>query len=57
MVLDARFTDETLYAQETIAGTETDGAQNFPFKALWKKLEEFGLDAPLYPDGLLNALQ
>jgi ADP-ribose pyrophosphatase YjhB (NUDIX family) len=57
MVFDARFTDAALYAQETIAGTEFDGVQNFPFKALWKNLDEFGADAPLYPDGLLDALQ
>ena len=56
MVFDARFKDAALYAQETIAGTEFDGTQNFPFKALWKRLDEFGADAPLYPDGLLDAL-
>ena len=57
MIFDARFTDEMLYAQETIAGTEFDGTQSFPFKALWKRLDEFGADAPLYPDGLLDALK
>lgn len=57
MVFDARLTDESLYEQETIAGTETDGTQNFPFTALWKKLDEFGPQSPLYPDGLLDALQ
>jgi len=56
MVFDARFTDQTLYTQETIAGIEFDGTQNFPFKALWKKLADFGTIAPLYPDGLLDAL-
>ena len=57
MVFDARFADEALYAQEAIAGTEFDGTQNFPFKALWKKLDEFGANAPIYPDGLLDALK
>ena len=57
MIFDARLADENLYAQETIAGTEFDGTQNFPFKALWKRLDEFGTEAPLYPNGLLSALQ
>lgn len=57
MVYDARLADEGLYAQETIAGIETDDERSFPFKAVWKKLDEFGPAAPLYPDGLLNALQ
>lgn len=57
MVFDARLSDESFYSQEIISGTEFDGTQNFPFKALWKNLDEFGPDAPLYPDGLLNALK
>ena len=57
MIFDARLTDESLYAQETVAGTEFDGIQEFPFKALWKRLDEFGPGAPLYPDGLLDALK
>ena len=57
MIYDARFVDKSLYAQKTLAGTETDGERQFPFNAVWKRLDEFGPDAPLYPDGLLDALK
>lgn len=57
MIYDARFVDKSLYERKILAGTETDGEQQVPFKAIWKQLEEFGPNAPLYPDGLLDALK
>ncbi|MBV6395389.1 MAG: hypothetical protein HFACDABA_00965 [Anaerolineales bacterium] len=57
LVFDARLSDANLYLQETIAGVEFDGTQRLPFNALWKNLDEFGVRAPLYPDGLLDALR
>lgn len=57
LVFDARLSDADLYLQEAIAGVEFDGMKSLPFKALWKKLDEFGARAPLYPDGLLDALR
>lgn len=57
MIFDARFADKGLYAQDSITGTETVENRQFHFKAVWKRLEEFGPNAPLYPDGLLIALK
>jgi ADP-ribose pyrophosphatase YjhB (NUDIX family) len=57
MVYDARYVDESLYAQESFTGTETVEDRQFPFKAVWKRLDEFSPDAPLYPNGLLDALK
>jgi ADP-ribose pyrophosphatase YjhB (NUDIX family) len=57
MIFDARFVEEGLYAQDSITGTETVENRQFPFKAIWKRLDEFGPHAPLYPDGLLAALK
>lgn len=57
MIFDARFSDEGLYARDSLAGTETVEDRQFPFKAVWMQLDEFGPHAPLYPDGLLDALK
>jgi len=57
MVFDARFADDGLYAQKSIKGTETDGNQQFPFEAMWMRVSDFGPQAPLYPDGLLERLK
>lgn len=57
MVFDARFTDDGWYARQVISGREFDGNQHLPFKAVWKRLDEFGPQAPLYPDGLVELLR
>lgn len=57
MIFDARFVDDGLYSQKSIRGTETDGNQQCPFKAMWMQVKDFGPHAPLYPDGLLERLK
>jgi len=57
MVFDGQLVDERLYTQDRIPGQETDGAQHAPMCVLWKRLEEFGPRAPLYPAGLLERLK
>ncbi|RJP49354.1 MAG: NUDIX domain-containing protein [Anaerolineaceae bacterium] len=57
MIFDARFLDEDLYTQDSIAGTETVENRQLSFKAVWMRLDAFGPNAPLYPDGLLDALR
>ncbi|MBM3152021.1 MAG: NUDIX hydrolase [Chloroflexi bacterium] len=54
-VYDGRFVDESLYERESIQGYEVNIDE--PFKAVWKRLEDFGPGKPpLYPDGLLEWL-
>lgn len=54
LVYDGRLTDLSLYEKEVIEGDEL-GA---PFKAVWKRLDEFGpKKPPVYPDGLLELLR
>jgi 8-oxo-dGTP pyrophosphatase MutT (NUDIX family) len=53
-VYDAEFIDRSLYEKASIAGAESDGQ---PFQAIWRKLEEFSKDLPLYPEGLCQLLQ
>ncbi len=53
LLYDGEFTDSAVYEQDEVAATEDDGS---PFRAVWKRLNEFGPDAPLYPDGLLEML-
>jgi 8-oxo-dGTP pyrophosphatase MutT (NUDIX family) len=57
MVYDGRLVDEAYYAQAMIEGQEFDGFRQAPLKAVWMRIEEFGLGAPLYPDGLLERLK
>jgi 8-oxo-dGTP pyrophosphatase MutT (NUDIX family) len=52
-VYDGRLVNSKMYEQAEMSGAEADGDQ---FKALWKRLEEFNLQTPLYPDGLLEML-
>jgi 8-oxo-dGTP pyrophosphatase MutT (NUDIX family) len=53
LVYDGRLVDPSLYTQETIQGDES-GHQ---FKAVWKRLDEFGPGgSPVYPDGLLDLI-
>lgn len=52
-VYDGRLVNSGLYEQAEMSGSEADGGQ---FKALWKSLDEFNPQTPLYPDGLLEML-
>jgi 8-oxo-dGTP pyrophosphatase MutT (NUDIX family) len=52
-VYDGRLVNSKMYEQAEMSGAEADGDQ---FKALWKRLDEFNLQTPLYPDGLLEML-
>ena len=53
LVYDGRLSDASLYKKETIQGDELGE----PFKAVWKRLDEFGPEKPpVYPDGLLELL-
>ncbi len=52
-VFDARFTDETLYAQPVLQGDENGS----PFRAVWLSVQELhSSNRPLYPRGLLERL-
>ncbi len=53
-VYDGKFVNTKLYEQAELDGIE-EGVD--PFKAVWKHLEEFSPQNPLYPDGLLEMLQ
>jgi 8-oxo-dGTP pyrophosphatase MutT (NUDIX family) len=57
MVFDGKLTNEAYYAQEIIEGQEFDGFRQAPLKAVWMQIDEFGPQAPLYPDGLLERLK
>ena len=53
LVYDGRLTDISLYKKEVIQGDELGD----PFRAVWKRLDEFGPGKPpVYPDGLLGLL-
>ncbi len=53
LVYDGRLSDASLYEKEAIQGDELGE----PFKAVWKRLDEFGPGKPpVYPDGLLELL-
>jgi ribosomal protein S18 acetylase RimI-like enzyme/8-oxo-dGTP pyrophosphatase MutT (NUDIX family) len=53
-VYDGELTDASLYELSAISGTESDGA---PLKAIWRSVESFGREQPVYPDGLVDLLQ
>ena len=57
MVFDGKLAGEEWYARDGIEGREFDGFRQAPLKAVWKRIEEFGAGAPLYPDGLLEHLK
>jgi 8-oxo-dGTP pyrophosphatase MutT (NUDIX family) len=53
LVFDGRLADRSLYQKEVIQGDEF----GLKFKAVWKRLDEFGPGMPpVYPDGLLALL-
>ncbi len=54
LVFDGAFIDATMYDRPVIHGIE-DG-DDLPLRALWKRLDEFTNDAPVYPDGLIDLL-
>jgi 8-oxo-dGTP pyrophosphatase MutT (NUDIX family) len=54
LVYDGRLSDVSLYEKEIILGDELGQK----FKAIWKRLDEFGPGmSPVYPDGLLDLLR
>lgn len=53
-VYDGKLVNLKLYEQNELDGIEEGTDQ---FKAMWKHLNEFGSQNPLYPDGLLEMLQ
>ncbi|MBI4731222.1 MAG: NUDIX domain-containing protein [Chloroflexi bacterium] len=53
LVYDGQLSDRSLYENDVISGDEL----GTPFKAVWKRLDEFGPGKPpVYPDGLLELL-
>jgi 8-oxo-dGTP pyrophosphatase MutT (NUDIX family) len=53
LLYEGEFTDQSVYGKEALeCHEETD----CPFIAVWKRMDEFGSDAPLYPDGLMDLL-
>ena len=53
MVYDGRLVNPGMYEQAEMSALETDGNQ---MRVLWKRLDEFSPESPLYPDGLLEML-
>ncbi|MFI5491378.1 NUDIX hydrolase [Actinoplanes sp. NPDC051859] len=52
-VFDCRLADPTRYAQDTVGPVLDDPAAT----VLWRALDSFGTDAPLYPQGLAELLR
>jgi 8-oxo-dGTP pyrophosphatase MutT (NUDIX family) len=54
LVYDGKLSDDSLYQKEIIQGDEL----GTPFKAVWKRLDEFAPgQPPVYPDGLLDMVR
>lgn len=53
-VYDGRLVNSGMYEQAEMSALETDGNQ---MRVLWKRLDEFSPESPLYPDGLLEMLR
>jgi len=53
-VYDGRLVNLGLYEQAEMSGHEAGSGE---FKILWKRLDEFNPQTPLYPDGLLELLK
>jgi len=53
-VYDGQFVDESLYSSPLVAGVESNGES---FRAVWKSLDAFSTERPLYPHGLLELLR
>lgn len=56
MVYDGSLANGALYERDIIEGNEFDPFRKALLKAVWMRIEEFGPDAPLYPNGLLESL-
>ena len=54
MIYDGRLVNSGMYEQAEMSALETDGNQ---MCVLWKRLDEFSPESPLYPDGLLEMLR
>lgn len=54
LVYEGDLVDQAVYDSTELTCREDDGS---PFKAVWKPLDSFGSDAPLYPDGLMELLK
>ena len=52
-VYDGEFVDESLYGLASIPGAESNGQA---FQAIWRELECFSTELPLFPEGLLQLL-
>jgi 8-oxo-dGTP pyrophosphatase MutT (NUDIX family) len=55
MVFDGAFVDPTMYDRPIIHGIED--VDEFPIRAVWKRLDEFTNEAPVYPEGLIALLR
>jgi len=53
-VYDGQLVNESLYKMQTVSGVESDGKA---FGAIWKSLDTFSDERPLYPHGLLELLR
>lgn len=53
ILYEGEFTDRSVYDKEAL---ECHEETNCPFTAVWKRLDAFGSDSPLYPDGLMDLL-
>jgi ADP-ribose pyrophosphatase YjhB (NUDIX family) len=51
LVYEGDFADEAIYKRAMVFGYEDGGGA---FKAVWKSVSEFGPQAPLYPEGLID---
>jgi 8-oxo-dGTP pyrophosphatase MutT (NUDIX family) len=53
-VYEGDLADRSIYEREHVEGQEGDGTQ---FTVLWKSLDDFNEETPLYPDGLMEVLR
>jgi ADP-ribose pyrophosphatase YjhB (NUDIX family) len=51
LVYEGDFADDAIYKRAMVFGYEDGGGA---FKAVWKSVSEFGPQAPLYPEGLID---
>lgn len=53
-VYDGAFIDPAFYRMDAIGGEESDGQ---PFQAVWRGLDSFSPERPLFPHGLVELIQ
>jgi 8-oxo-dGTP pyrophosphatase MutT (NUDIX family) len=51
LLYEGRLADPALYERESLPGQDP-----LPFRAVWKNLDEFNPQTPVYPDGLIELL-